>query len=128
MFQVADWCSFHRVCWYARHCHFSPRSVDYWRTPRARSLGVYARPPEWDQSAVIRKLWILEARWTIGFGHGRWQYAEKLPAKTTPEEVEAVLERYRQSERQRVLRQKPVMQFEYRAVQKLIEVLKSRVA
>lgn len=89
---------------------------------------IWDGPPEWDQSAIIRKLWIIESRWTIGFGHGHWQYAEKLPAKTTPDQVEAALERYRQAEKQRVLRQKPVMQFEYRAVEKLIEVLKSRVA
>jgi hypothetical protein len=89
---------------------------------------VWDGPPEWDQSVVIRKLWIIESRWRIGFGHGPWQYAAKLPADLTVDEIEAVLEGHRKSEHLRCVRLKPAMQFEYRAVEKLVEVLRNRVA
>lgn len=89
---------------------------------------IWDGPPEWDQSAVIRKMWIIESRWRIGFGHGPWQYVSKLPGEHTAEEIETILEGHRKSEHQRCLRLKPVMQFEYQAVEKLIEVLRNQVA
>jgi hypothetical protein len=89
---------------------------------------VWDGPPDWDQSAVIRKMWIIESRWRIGFGHGHWQYAAKLSAELSADEIEAVLEGHRKSEALRVARLKPTMTFEYRAVEKLIEVLRNRTA
>jgi hypothetical protein len=89
---------------------------------------IWDGPPDWDQAAVIRKLWIVESRWRIGFGHGPWQYAAKLSAQLTPDEIDVALEKHRQAELQRCIRVKPIMQFEYRAVEKLVEVLRSRVA
>jgi len=89
---------------------------------------IWDGPPEWDQSAVIRKMWIIESRWRIGIGHGMWQYAAKFPANLTSEEIDAILEEHRRAEQLRCARLKPVMQFEYQAVQKLVEVLRSRVA
>ena len=89
---------------------------------------IWDGPPEWDQSAVIRKMWIIESRWRIGIGHGMWQYVTKLPVKLTPDEIETILEEYRQNELQRCARVRPVMRFEYRVVDKLVEVLRNRVA
>ena len=89
---------------------------------------IWDGPPEWDQSAVIRKMWIVESRWRIGIGHGMWQYVEKFPVSLDPDEMDATLEEHRRTERLRCARLKPVMQFEYRAVEKLVEVVRSRVA
>lgn len=85
-------------------------------------------PPEWDQSAIIRKMWIIESRWRIGIGHGMWQFVKRFPVSLTPDEIEGILEDYRRAEKQRCMRLKPVMQFEYRSVEKLVEVLRNRVA
>jgi hypothetical protein len=89
---------------------------------------IWDGPPEWDQSAVIRKMWIVESRWRIGIGHGMWQYVAKLPVSLSADELDAILEEYRRTEQLRCARLKPVMHFEYRAVEKLIEVLRNRVA
>jgi hypothetical protein len=89
---------------------------------------IWDGPPDWDQSAVIRKLWIVESRWRIGIGHGLWQFVTKLPANLTPDQIDAVLDEHRHAEHLRCVRVKPVMQFEYRAVEKLVEVLRKCVA
>jgi hypothetical protein len=85
-------------------------------------------PPEWDQSAVIRKLWIIESRWRIGGGHGMWQYVDQVPFEHGSDDINAILDRYRNAENKRLTRHRPLMWFEYRAVDKLIEVLGNRVA
>jgi hypothetical protein len=89
---------------------------------------IWDAKPDWDHSAVIRKLWIIESRWRIGFGHGPWQHAATLSASVTMEELETAVEKFRQAEFLRCARLKPVMQFEYRHVEKLVEVLRGRVA
>jgi hypothetical protein len=89
---------------------------------------IWDGPPEWDQSAVIRKVWIIESRWRIGIGHGLWQYASRLPAHLTADSIEAILESHRHDELMRCARVKPVMRFEYRVLEKLVEVLRNRVA
>ena len=85
-------------------------------------------PPEWDQSAVIRKLWIIESRWRIGMGHGMWQYVDQVPYEAVSDDINSVLDEYRNAEHRRLMRHKPVMWFEYRAIEKLVEVLRERVA
>jgi len=88
---------------------------------------IWDSPPEWDQKAVIRKVWVVESRWRIGVGHGAWQYEEDWPGHLSAEEIEAILEELRHGEHQRCARNKPEMRFEYRAVERLIEVLRERV-
>lgn len=89
---------------------------------------VWDSPPEWDPSAIIRKFWIVESRWRIGMGHGLWQYVAQHPAEHGADEIEAILDEYRRAEQKRYTRHKPLMWFEYRAVEKLVEVMRDRVA
>jgi hypothetical protein len=89
---------------------------------------VWDAPPEWDQSVVIRKLWIIESRWRIGPGHGPWQYAMQFPATRSTEEIDELLEQIRAAERLRCVRHKPVMTFEYRVIEKFSEVVRTCVA
>lgn len=89
---------------------------------------IWDGPPDWDRSAIIRKLWIIESRWRIGIGHGLWQYVDKLPAKLATDEIDAILEEHRLNEQQRCARLKPFMRFEYRVVDKLVEVVQNCVA
>jgi hypothetical protein len=52
----------------------------------------------------------------------------KLPVKLTPDEINAILEEHRLNEQLRCARLKPYMRFEYQVVEKLVEVLRNRVA
>jgi hypothetical protein len=88
---------------------------------------VWDAPPEWDQRCLIRKLWIIESRWRIGIGHGPWQFEEEWPGSLTTDEIEAIVEEMRNVEKQRCLRYKPEMRFEYRVVDRLVESLRERV-
>jgi hypothetical protein len=78
--------------------------------------------PEWDQSSLIRKVWVIESRWRIGFGYGHWQHVLQLSFDKPAEEVESILERYRGIERRRCVRFKPTMSFEFRAIEDIVEV------
>src|SRR5262245_30481422 len=84
-------------------------------------------PPIWDQKFVIRKVWIIESRWRIGSGHGGWQFEEEWESTLSREEIDTILEELRQNEQQRCARFKPEMRFEYRVVERLIEVPRKRV-
>lgn len=85
-------------------------------------------PPEWDRSAVMRKFWIIESRWRIGFGHGRWQHLTELPGDHSASEIDSILEQYRTIEKQRCARLRPALTFEFRAGETFLEVFRGRVA
>ena len=65
--------------------------------------------------------------WRIGIGHGPWQFEEEWPGSLSAEEIENILQEMRNVEKQRCLRYKPEMRFEYRVVDRLVEMLRERV-
>lgn len=86
------------------------------------------QPPEWDRTVTLRKLWVIESRWRIGFGHGRWQHVTQLPGEHSPEEIHAMIVQYEDIERERCARLKATMRFEYRVSSSLIEVYNKSAA
>jgi hypothetical protein len=85
-------------------------------------------PLEWDCKSVIRQVWVIESRWRTTAENGTWQQVLQFSCDRTAEEVEAILDRYRQIEKQRCARTKPAMSFEFRAAEQFVEVYRGAAA
>jgi len=84
--------------------------------------------PEWDQASLMRKLWMIESRWRMGFGYGRWQQIAQLPGSHSSDEIESILDQYRLIEKRRCARLKYALKFEYQAAELFVEVYRGFVA
>ena len=79
-------------------------------------------PIEWDRSSVMRRVWYIEWRWRDGFGFGPWHNADVVPGTATPEEIDELLARLKETEQARQVSAKGVLRFEYRAISTDVEI------
>jgi hypothetical protein len=79
-------------------------------------------PLEWDRQCIMRRAWLVEARWRDGYAFGPWHFAEMVSGTVSGEMIQEIMHKLAEAEKRRFARSKSALRFEYRSLSVDFEV------